>query len=152
MDNKDFIQYENDGRTKLTTVFPTLEWRFTRDEYAPFDAVTNKKNKTVIAEIKTREFSTTQYKTCYLEVDKLIRLNSCNADTVIYVVHYNNNKTCTWNLTDLDEPTTTFAWMNEKTADGSQHKKWKEVIELELAKADIRYTSNGAITTQYINK
>lgn len=139
------LKYEEEGRKKLLTVFPTIDWRFTTDDMASFDAYARHKNKTVIAEIKTRQFPSFQHEDAYIEVDKVFRLFQVNGvNEVIAVYHFENDVTCTWNLTNLElnEDDGVYRWVNATTADKTE-KVLKKVFLLQFHDADIRTTSTS---------
>ena len=138
-------EYELIGREKLKSVFPTVEWKFSNQQHSAFDALAYHKGKTFIAEIKTRRCSAFQFDTCFLEKDKLIAISSYkDVDTILYVVHYDNDITCTWNLTtmDFENVKESTCLMNARTGEnlGKIH---KEVYELNINDADIRITSTA---------
>lgn len=141
----EFEKYEIDGRQKLKTVFKNVNWEFTKGQFDPYDAYANYKNKTVIAEIKTRNYDLYEYPNCFIEVKKLNNLLSNEADEIIYVSHFSNNVTATWNLTNLtyEDYTPKMIWMNKTTAGGIIQKIEKEVIELNIVDADLRITTTG---------
>lgn len=139
------LKYEEEGRIKIQTVFPKIDWKFTTDDMASFDAYTQHKNKTIIAEIKTRQFPSYMHDDAYIEVDKVYRLFQENGvDEVIAVYHFENNVTCTWNLSylDLNEDDGVMRWVNATTADKTE-KVLKKVYLLQFDDADIRTTSTG---------
>lgn len=140
-----YEQYENAGREKLITVFPQTEWKFTNKTLSTFDAYARHKGKNIIAEIKTRNFSSYEYCTCFIELNKAVSNLTYNyVDSVLYVVHYKNDVTATWNLSkiDLDDLTASTRLMNQTTASDTG-KIHKEIYELKLSDADIRITSTG---------
>lgn len=140
------LKYEEEGRKKLLKVFPTIDWKFSVDDMASFDAVARHKNKTIIAEIKTRQFPSYQHDDAFIEVDKVFRLfQEKGVDEVIAVYHFSNDVTCTWNLTNLDlnEDDGVYRWVNATTAEQTE-KVLKKVFLLQFSDADIRVTSTGA--------
>ncbi|WP_313235719.1 hypothetical protein [Sphingobacterium multivorum] len=140
-----YEQYEKEGREKLISVFPETQWIFSYNTLSTFDAYAEHKGKKIIAEIKTRNFSSYAYDTCYIELDKAIsNLTYNDVDSVLYVVHYTNDVTCTWNLSniDLSDLTASTRLMNQTTAQDTG-KIHKEVYELKVNDADIRSTSTG---------
>ncbi|WP_185216303.1 hypothetical protein [Sphingobacterium mizutaii] len=142
----DFNDYENLGRRRLTMVFPTIDWSFTEDPNCSYDAYAQHNNKFVIAEIKNRNLNSFKYSTCFLELNKAIsNLTYNDVDTVLYVVHYQDNITATWNLTNMnlfENYEVSSTKMNEKTAENTGKIK-KEVYELKLSDADLRQTATG---------
>ncbi|WP_099369853.1 hypothetical protein [Sphingobacterium sp. 1.A.5] len=142
----DFTDYENLGRRRLSMVYPTINWSFTEDPNCSFDAYAQHNNRLILAEVKNRNFSSKIYKTCFLEVNKAVsNLSYPEVDTVLYVVHYSDNITCTWNLTKMDlgeDLQIVEEVMNEKTVHQNGKVK-KEIYHLNLSDADQRVTSTG---------
>lgn len=140
-----YEQYEKVGREKLITVFPQTEWNFTNKALSTFDAYAKHKGKNIIAEIKTRNFSSYEYSTCFIELNKAVsNLTYNDVDSVLYVVHYKNDVTATWNLSkiDLDDLIASTRLMNQTTATDTG-KIHKEIYELQISDADVRITSTG---------
>jgi len=142
----DYKQYEDLGRKRLQMVFPTIDWKFREDPNSSFDAYAEHNNKLVIAEIKNRNLNSFKYSTCFLELNKAIsNLKFNDVDTVLYVVHYQDNVTATWNLTNMnlfENYEVSEEKMNEKTAENTGKVK-KEIYHLNLTDADKRVTSTG---------
>jgi len=115
---------------------------------AVFDAYGYFKGKVITAEIKCREHDINQFSNCFLEVKKYAELTNTVQwnEEIIYVAHYTNGYTATWNIT----PTANKKYevenieMNTTTANNTRGgKKYKPCIILELSDADIRITSTG---------
>ena len=142
----DFNDYENLGRRRLTMVYPKVNWSFTDDPNCSYDAYANYNNRLILAEVKNRNFSSKIYKTCFLELNKAIsNLTYNDVDTVLYVVHYTDNITCTWNLTKMDfneDLQLTEEEMNANTVHQNGKDK-KEIYHLSISDADQRVTSTG---------
>ena len=139
------LKYEAEGRTKIQTVFPKIDWKFPTDDMSSFDAYAQHRSKTIIAEIKTRQFASSLHDDVYIEVDKVFRLFQVGeVDEVIAVYHFDNDVTCTWNLTNmtLNEEDAVLRLMNATTADKTE-KVLKKVFLLQFEDADIRTTSTG---------
>ncbi|VTP97655.1 hypothetical protein [Sphingobacterium daejeonense] len=88
------LKFEEAGREKLLTVFPMVNWQFAEDDMCPFDAFSLENGKTILVEIKTRDFPSFQYEDAYLEVDKVFRLNQVKLTEntqIIAVYHFSNN-------------------------------------------------------------
>ncbi len=136
-------EIENEGRFKLTTTFPNIEWKFT-DYSEVFDAETTKGNKKIIAEIKVRDFPHWQYATAILEAEKLEKLQDEKADTIIYVNHYTNGFTATWNLSKTDfNLIESNSFLCDKYTLAPSNKVFKKMYYLPIKDADLRKTATG---------
>lgn len=141
-------EYEDEGRKKLKTVFPKVNWEFTSNPMAVFDAYGHVDGKVITAEIKCRQHNIEQYNDCFLEIKKYAELtNTVQAnEQIIYVAHYTDGKTATWNITPAlnKKYEVVNIKMNKSTAnDTAGGKKYKPCIVLPLADADIRFTDSG---------
>lgn len=141
------LKYELEGREKLLTVFPIINWQFAEDDMCPFDAFSIANGKTILVEIKTRDFPSYMHDDTFLEVDKVFRLNqekSSENTQIIAVYHFSNNVTATWNLNKLNlkEEDGVMRWMNATTADKTT-KVLKKVYLLNFKDADVRDTNTG---------
>lgn len=137
-------QKEQEGRDKLKLVFPSIKWSFASysDHY---DAeCINRKNEKVIAEIKVRDVNSWEYPTAMLEQQKLNDLRKIPSDKMIYVCHYNDNITCTWNLSNIEfDKLQSNSYLIDKYTLAPSNKVYKKVYYLPINQADIRITSTG---------
>jgi len=87
--------FENEVREKLKTVFPTVNWEFTSNPMAVFDAYAHIDGKVLTAEIKCRQHNIEQYDDCFLEIKKYAELTNIVQwnEQIIYVAHYTNGYT-----------------------------------------------------------
>lgn len=141
--NTGFEIKEYEGRIKTLLAYPNAELVFTTQKYACYDAytlnLTTGKPKSLI-EIKDRNVTSTTYDTAQFECGKLAQMlqvaEETGATKLIFVAHYTDGKTASWNLMDYIHQTPTNFTTPYQTH-GNNKMVTKQMILLPLSEAHI---------------
>lgn len=135
-------QQENKGRQTFTTIFSGVTWTENPERYGIWDLSATTVSNKVYTEIKSRNISSKDFSTTFLEVKKyqnITDLAKANEGKAFYFVTYSDDVSFLFDLSKLDltEIPVKEIWMNNVTIGGTTpiHQVKKEVYDLPLTAA-----------------
>lgn len=135
---------EQIGRVKLTTAYPQIKWSFMTEESETHDAEALINGRHIVAEIKCREIGHYRYPDSIIEEYKLHQLQQHHDSTQVYIVHFNNNITATWNLSKIKWDVIKYEHIPMPyNSTLNQNVIYKKVYKLPMLLADLRVTDSG---------